>query len=181
MDLATLGITAATGGLTGFLGPIFGRIAGYFERKQEHKFAVKQWEENERIRLHEIARAEQNQKFEVELHEMNLKAKQEEFEHLVVTTELQTSREGLTASIESDTAATERVEAQWVTNVKALIRPALTVLSMVILTIVFFFVPDEIRELIVLALVYIAVTSVVWWFGDRAPSQMRNALFKEAA
>jgi len=68
-------------------------------------------------------------------------------------------------------SADEPDRRQWVNAVRALVRPTLTIgLTSFLATAFFAMNPGDIdRAYVADSLVFVAVTSVVWWFGDRAP------------
>jgi len=55
----------------------------------------------------------------------------------------------------------------WVVNILRLVRPALTLGLIVLLGIIYFFAADVSKMEIEAAVIYMAVSSVTWWFGDR--------------
>jgi len=58
---------------------------------------------------------------------------------------------------------------------RALVRPLLTLGLSVVLAAAFFSMApsDTARGYVIDSLVFAAVTAIVWWFGDRAPSRKR--------
>jgi len=49
---ATLGLDAAAGGVFGLIGTAFGRVTGFFERREAHRQEKARWEHE--YRLHEL-------------------------------------------------------------------------------------------------------------------------------
>ena len=148
--IATLGLEAAAGGLFGIVGTALGRVAGFFERRQEH--------------AHEIARWSH----ELKLHELNMRARAQEAEIELAITEQEGSWRGLEASMEAD--AKLGTGSQWVIDTLRLVRPALTLLLWLITGWIFARTQDGgITE----AAVFAATAATLWWFGDRAPRPTR--------
>lgn len=141
-----LGMDAATGGLFGILGTALGRVAGYFERKQEFKQAQARW-------THELR-----------LHELQMQARHQEAELELALAAQEGSWRGLTASIHAD--ANIGKASQWVINFLRLVRPTLTLLLWLIAA--WIFIVTE-NDAIVEAAVFAATAATLWWFGDRAP------------
>ena len=57
---------------------------------------------------------------------------------------------------------------QWVTDLKALVRPTLTGGMIVLLGVIYWTVVDfAAQQEIVSAVIYMSTSSVTWWFGDR--------------
>lgn len=64
---------------------------------------------------------------------------------------------------------------KWVDAARALVRPLLTLGLAAVLAAAFFSMApnDAARATVIDSLVFAAVTAIVWWFGDRAPSRTR--------
>lgn len=61
---------------------------------------------------------------------------------------------------------------RWVSDVRAMVRPTLTGALITLLGIIYLTVMDfAAQQEIVSAVVYMAVSSVTWWFGDRMTSR----------
>ena len=149
-NLVGLGMDAAAGGVFGIIGTALGRIASYFERKQEM--------EQERLRWgHEL-----------KLHELQMQARQQETEMELAIAEQQGSWRGLEASINAD--ANTGAASKWVINTLRLVRPVLTLLLWLITAWIFSKTGDA---GIVNSAVFAATAATLWWFGDRAP-RLRN-------
>ena len=58
---------------------------------------------------------------------------------------------------------------QWATNILRLVRPGLT-FGLIVLVGIIYFRTDDIgqQETIIQSVIYMASSSVLWWFGDRA-------------
>jgi len=145
-DLMTLGLDAAAGGVFGIIGTAFGRVAGFFERRDLFRQEKARWEH------------------EYRLHELNMKSREQESRIELEMTNQAGSWSGLAASIEAD-AAIGRAS-KWVINILRLVRPSLT-FSLWLITAGIFLQTQN--QSIVEAAVFAATASTLWWFGDRAP------------
>jgi len=150
-DLLGTGASALSGGLFGLVGNIATKVFGYFEAKQA--FAQKQAEWSH----------------ESELLKLQMQAKASETEQEIHVAESQGSWSGLGASVTAE--GTLGATYPWVNAVRALVRPGLTLgLSTFLASAFFALAPGDIdRAYVADSLVFAAVTSIVWWFGDRAP------------
>ncbi len=148
-------LSLLTGGATGILGSLLGRVTGFFEKAQAQKFRQEEWG-------HERA-----------LIEMQMRGRQGEWEHERAIAEADAAARMREASYAHDSATGRG--SQWVVNVLRLVRPALT-LALIALTAAFWFSLDldttadgeSLRGRIVAATLYLATAAVTWWFGDRA-------------
>jgi hypothetical protein len=111
-DIISLGLDAAAGGVFGLIGTAFGRIAGFFERRDENAQEQARW-------VHEYR-----------LHELNMKARAQESEIEIELAAQAGSWKGLEASIFADSANGHA--SQWVINVLRLVRPCLTFILWII-------------------------------------------------
>ncbi|HEY0302226.1 MAG TPA: hypothetical protein VGC36_12855 [Rhizomicrobium sp.] len=150
-DLLSVGSSALTGGLFGLVGNIATKAFGYFEQKQAFTQKQAEWGH------------------ETELLRLQMQAKAAETEQEIHIAESQGSWSGLTASVAAEGAVPSSYP--WVDAVRALVRPTLTIgLSSFLGTAFFVMTPGDIdRAYVADSLVFVAVTSIVWWFGDRAP------------
>ena len=73
--------------------------------------------------------------------------------------------EAFTAS--QNAAITPVTTAPWASNVLTLFRPAITLLLLILVTIIFFNVPDFEQADMVDEVQFAAFNCVGWWFGDR--------------
>lgn len=145
-SLATLGLDAAAGGVFGLIGTALGRVAGFFERRQQHAHEAARWGH------------------ELKLHELNMRARAQEAEIELAITEQAGSWHGLAASMEADMKL--GTGSQWVIDTLRLVRPTLTLLLWLIAGSIFALTQDAgITE----AAVFAATAATLWWFGDRAP------------
>ncbi|MDE2492919.1 MAG: hypothetical protein KGL97_03355 [Alphaproteobacteria bacterium] len=156
MDIGTLfgtGASALGGGLFGLLGNIGTKIVGLFEAKQAFAQKKEEWSHEERLL------------------DMQMKARAAETEQELAVTASSGSWSGLAESLKAETGIGATYP--WVNAVRALVRPALTLGLAGFLCAAFFaMAPGDIdRAYVADSLVFAAVTAVVWWFGDRAPSK----------
>lgn len=139
--------SAAGGGVFGLAGTVIGRLAGFFERRQDHAQERARWQ-------HEKAFAE-----------LTMRAKAEAAaseERLAETTGAWT---GLTASLQAEAAIGE--SSKWVNAVRALTRPLLTLLLWLITGLVWLGAEAADRASIVETTTFAATAATLWWFGDR--------------
>jgi hypothetical protein len=152
-DLLGTGASALTGGLFGLVGNIATKAIGYFEAKQAFTEKVAEWSH------------------ESDLLKLQMQAKAAETEQEIHIAESQGSWSGLSASLSAEEAVGSSYP--WVNAVRALVRPTLTLGLTTFLSAAFFaMAPGDIdRAYVADSLVFAAVTSIVWWFGDRAPKK----------
>lgn len=150
-DLVSLGFDAAAGGVFGLIGTALGRVAGFFERKDENAQEQARW-------VHEYR-----------LHELNMKARAQESEIEIELTAQAGSWKGLEASIMAEAASGKA--SRWVVNLLRLVRPALTFLLWIITVGIFL---QTQNQAIAEAAVFAATAATLWWFGDRAPKPLKR-------
>ena len=150
-DLLGTGASALSGGLFGLVGNIATKVFGYFEAKQAFAQKLAEWSH------------------ESELLKLQMQAKAAETEQEIHVAESQGSWSGLATSLSSE--GTIGASYPWVNAVRALVRPALTLgLATFLASAFFVLAPGDIdRAYVADSLVFAAVSSIVWWFGDRAP------------
>ena len=155
MDIGSVLDAGLSGGLFGLLGNVVGKVIGIFEAKQTFAQEKEKWAHEERLL------------------DMQTKAKAEETEQELAVTASSGSWGGLTESLKSEVSIGSSYP--WVNAVRALVRPALTMGLAGFLCAAFFaMTPGDIdRAYVADSLVFAAVTSIVWWFGDRAPKKAR--------
>lgn len=153
--LIDAGSSAMSGGLFGLLGHVATKVVGYFEAEQAFKQKQAEW-------AHETG-----------LLKLQMQAKSEETGHAIDLAAASGAWSGLTESLKAETAI--GATWPWVDAVRALVRPALTFgLALFLCAAFFALTPGDIdRAYVANALVFAAVTSIVWWFGDRAPKRER--------
>lgn len=150
-DLLGTGASALSGGLFGLVGNIATKVFGYFEARQAFVQKQAEWSH------------------ESELLKLQMQAKSAETEQEIHVAESQGSWGGLGASLTAEGAL--GTSYPWANAVRALVRPGLTLGLATFLASAFFaMAPGDIdRAYVADSLVFAAVTSIVWWFGDRAP------------
>jgi hypothetical protein len=152
-DLLGTGASALSGGLFGLVGNIATKVFGYFEAKQAFTQKLAEWGH------------------ETDLLKLQMQAKSAETEHEIHVAESQGSWSGLASSLSAEGAI--GASYPWVNATRALVRPVLTLGLATFLASAFFaLAPGDIdRAYIADSLVFAAVSSIVWWFGDRAPGK----------
>ena len=144
--LSTLTLDAAAGGVFGLIGTALGRVAGFFERRQQFAQEQARWS-------HELS-----------LHELNMRARAQETEQELALAAQAGSWAGLEASILAEASIGEA--SRWVVNTLRLVRPVLTLMLWLITGWIFSRTQDG---SVVDACVFAATAATLWWFGDRAP------------
>jgi hypothetical protein len=156
MDFLSEGLgflgTVLTGGATGIVGTVISGVARYFGAKQEERAT------------------QADREHEYKLHELNMRAGAAETERELLITEATTSADLRMASYAHDTGIGRA--SRWVINILRLVRPSLTAGLLVMMGAVWIMADPagmgiEIRPVISNAIVYLGVTAVTWWFGDR--------------
>ena len=150
--IATLGLEAAAGGIFGLIGTALGRVAGFFERRDENAQEKARWGH------------------EYRLHELNMKARAQESEIEIELAAQSGSWKGLETSIKAE--AGSGIASQWVINILRLVRPSLTFLLWIITASIFL---QTKNQAIAEAAVFAATAATLWWFGDRAPKPIRRS------
>ncbi len=148
-DIAGLAASAAGGGLFGLFGTALGRIAGFFERRQEQAHERARW-------VHEG-----------ELLKLQMQARAEETEAEIVMADTEGSWQGLSASMQAEAAI--GASYPWVNAVRGLTRPSLTVLLWVISGIIYVLAGPGEQAAITETATFAATAATLWWFGDRGP------------
>ena len=171
MDILGLGASVASGGLFGLIGSIIGVGAKYFQEKQRQAWEEKKWAQ------------------EQAMFELNMQAKAAETEQELAIVSQEGSWRGLEASHEA--AASVKNVHTFVNDIRALFRPALTIMLWVISAWIFSKIVSgsvdawltgkspqivSLVEYMVFSTYFATGTATVWWFGDRAltPASMKN-------
>ena len=156
-------LAAGTGGATGLLASILGVWVKKRQATEDRANKALDYE-------HEIT-----------LYELQMQDKSLEAQVNLDTTNAQGSWNGLNTSIQASMGI--GVTSQWVTDVKSLFRPTLTLILWIIAFILFHtistidftnnqvFSSTEMVELyryMIYSVFYAASTATLWWFGDRA-------------
>jgi hypothetical protein len=145
----------AGGGILGLLGSAAGRALSIWETKEKRKDMIIQNE-------HEIKLIGEQAKVRAQETEDELKMVDAKLVADVNTMYTRGSVDGLVASIQADSELTGI--SQWVSNVRALVRPSLTLILWVLAGIVWFGSKDK---TVLDAIVMSASMATAWWFGDR--------------
>lgn len=163
MDLIGTVGGGALGAAFGALGSIVNRGFGIFEMREKRRDRQLELTQEKERWAHEMAMGEQARS-----------AHAEEARQALAVTQAQGSWAGLKASIDAEAAIAESWP--WVAAVRALTRPALTVLLWLLYMIVFFSAAagalqaDTAASVIggaVDTISFSAATALTWWFGDR--------------
>ncbi|WP_084396209.1 hypothetical protein [Henriciella aquimarina] len=148
-EMTGLAASAAGGGLFGLIGTALGRLAGFFETRQEQHHERERW-------AHETT-----------LIELQQAAQTAETEGELALAETAGHWAGLSASIEAE--ATIGASYKWVNAVRALTRPVLTLVLWLIAAGIWLGASEAARASITETATFAATAATLWWFGDRAP------------
>ena len=176
VNVLGLGASAASGGVFGLLGSVFGSVFKFFKAKQEMEFEQLRWAHEDKLL------------------ELQMEGRRIETEHELAIVAQQGSWSALKESMSQLTAAGESY--RWVNAVKDMFRPFITTLLLVIAYVIFYdlmqmfnadqhstlgsvFTPAQAVEIItyiVYSMIFAATTALTWWFADRAfaPPGMKN-------
>lgn len=147
MNWAEILGNVAGGGLLGLLGTTVSFALGFWQRKQEHAQRL-EWAKEERLLTQARAQADAAR----------------------TAGEVAVARESGAATAFTASQQAEMsigVTYPWVNAVRALVRPALTLLLILITTCLYFFSTEEVRSYISQNIVVTTVAAVTWWFGQR--------------
>ncbi len=150
-DIIGLTASAAGGGIFGLLGTALGRVASYFERRQQHAFERSRWAH------------------ETDMMHLRMKADAEEAEAARALANTAGRWDGLQASIAADAAIGQSY--LWVNAVRGLTRPLLTMLLWVIAVGIYLGADASGRAAITETATFAATAATLWWFGDRGTSR----------
>lgn len=165
-DIFGLSASAASGGLFGFVGSVVGQVSKYFQEKQRQEWEKKKWEHEE------------------SLLKLQMQSKQLETEAELAIIAQEGSFKGLETSIQDSSHSVS----DWVSDLKGVFRPALTLILWALASFVFFEIinsvtdflstkeKNELVKYMVYSIFFTACTATAWWFGDRAltPPQFKN-------
>ncbi|MEO1553775.1 MAG: hypothetical protein AAFR82_07535 [Pseudomonadota bacterium] len=152
-DIIGITASAAGGGLFGLVGTTLGRVAGYFEKRQS------------------IAHEERRWHHEASLRQLEQSAAAQQADAQLAQTHTSGRWAGLSASLEAEAAIAESYP--WVSAIRALTRPSLTLLLWAIATLIWFSAAPAERVNIVETATFAATAATLWWFGDRAVPEQR--------
>ncbi|MEL7033881.1 MAG: hypothetical protein AAGL97_12685 [Pseudomonadota bacterium] len=149
-----LAASAAGGGVFGLIGTSLGRIASYFEKRQSIAHEERRWQ-------HEAALRQLDQSAAAQLADAQL-----------VQTHANGRWTGLQASLNADAEIPKSYA--WVSAIRALTRPILTLLLWAIATLIWFSAGAAEQTNIVETATFAATAATLWWFGDRAVPMQRQ-------
>ena len=150
-EIAGLTASAAGGGIFGLVGTALGRLAGYFETRQNQRHERERWGH------------------EARLAEMRQAARIAETEAERELAETSGRWAGLKASMQAEAAIGESYP--FVNAVRGLTRPALTLLLWLIAGGIWLGADPGGRTSITETATFAATAATLWWFGDRSPRQ----------
>jgi hypothetical protein len=140
--------TVLTGGATGVIGSVIGKLFGFVDYYVEEKKADKDHGRTiEMLRLQNEIGAEENER-EMAVAEANADANMR------------------MASYSHDSMGGP--SSVWVANLLRLVRPALTLSLIALVGILYFSADLGGRATIETSVIYMCSSAVLWWFGDRA-------------
>lgn len=140
-------MTALFGGATGILGTLVGKVAGYFEKKQELEIMKESYK-------HELA-----------LQELNISARAQELESEAAIAEMNNAASMRSASYEHD--ASYGKPYRWVITLLRLVRPMLTIMLIILTGVLFFQLSEAGQDEIASQVIFLTGMAISWWFGDR--------------
>ncbi len=155
MDILSILGDTATGGLLGMLGNVIDSGISYFKSRQEHKQKL-EWaiQERETLRLQVDLAAAQTAGNIVEFREKG-------------------AADAFTESIKAEAALSTQKMSRWVTDIRGITRPALTVLCLFISSLMYFFPPtSEAQNFISTNMIVMTFTIISWWFGQRSMEKL---------
>ncbi|HEX6860025.1 MAG TPA: hypothetical protein VF138_07480 [Caulobacteraceae bacterium] len=165
MDIAGMAGGGALGAAFGALGSVLNRGFGLLETREKRK-----------DRQLELAHEKERWSHESALADQARSARAEEARQALAQAQVQGCWTGLAASVEAEGAIPGSWP--WVNAVRALTRPALTVMLWLLYALLFLCAAAGALEASVAASVvdsaigtisFSAATALTWWFGDRAP------------
>jgi len=153
-----------SGGVTGLLGTVISGGMKFFENKQKHghELAIMQAENEQMVVEANIAK---------DIAELDMESK-----------DRTAAWSALEASYKESTTRMSTGDSAWlivVDVVRGLMRPVITLGTLVLMAVIFFTVADgmngpdgiPVTVTIIQTVLYIATTSVLWWFGTRNMSK----------
>ncbi|MEO0981397.1 MAG: hypothetical protein AAFX03_01965 [Pseudomonadota bacterium] len=150
-DIVGIAASAASGGLFGLFGTALGRVASFFERRQEQAHERARW-------AHEAKQVE-----------LEMQADREKTQGEIALADTAGRWSGLTASMEAEAAIGDSYA--WVNAVRGLTRPALTLLLWLIAAGIYVRADEAGQAAITKTAAFAATAATLWWFGDRGPSR----------
>lgn len=174
VDIADLGISAASGGLFGVAGTIAGRVVGLFEMRERRRDQALAFE-------HETRRWKQ----EHDMHLLHMQGRREETQSELALANVTGSWSALGASYTAEAGVGDSYK--WVQAVRALVRPGLTLGLWCVVVLIFFQTTGaqavwlasadraEVLAYLIDSVVFAATAATLWWFGDRPLQRMSRA------
>ena len=141
-------LNSLTGGLTGIIGSLIGKAFSFLDAWQEEKKA-----DSEHGRT-------------IELLELQNKIGAEETEREMAVTDAKYAADQRVAAYHHD--ASVGISSTWVVDCLRLVRPALTLLLILMVGYLYTQSVEAGRATIEASVIYMSSSSVLWWFGDRA-------------
>ena len=145
--------TVLTGGVTGIVGSVIGKAFSFLDAWQEEK------------------KADHDHERTVALLELQNKFGAEESEREVAIAQSKVDADSRMASYSHDSMA--GTSSLWVIDLLRLVRPVLTFSLIVLVGMLYFSADMGGRATIEASVIYMASSSVLWWFGDRALRKKR--------
>ncbi len=142
-------LSVLTGGATGILGSLLSSGLKFLDLWAQEK------------------KADGDHKRTMEMHRLQAELKAEDDERALEAMQAQAAADLKTASYQHDMSLGK--SSRWVTDILRLIRPALTLILVALIGVIYWTVADfAMQQEIVSSTLYMASTAVLWWFGDRA-------------
>ena len=153
--------TLLAGPAAGLFGSLISGVFGYFEKKEQRKADLEKYEH------------------ELNLTRANLEFQGQELENEALIAQVKSTADMLKGSYRHD--ASYGQASPMIVNVLRIIRPALTLFLLVLVTLIYFSVAEgatieigdqglTIRERIVMSVIFMSEASLTWWFADRRRS-----------
>lgn len=153
---------AITGSIIGLAGSALTNITGYFNRRLDLKKMELEFQHEKLKWDHEAA-----------LFDLQMQAKAEETEQEAFLTDVMGSWKGLETSI-SDQSKALNGASEWVHNLLALFRPAIT--TGLLMLVAYFSLTGVETAVTVVTALDLAAMAVTWWFGDRSIKRATQAM-----
>lgn len=137
------------GGATGLLGTVVSQILSIFTAAEARKSKLLEFEH------------------EIRLQEMQLASLKEETEREVLIAESVEAGKGYAAALQHDASFGETDK--WVNNLRALFRPSITALLVLLTATIYFTTSDNLIERTVTdAIIFSTIAAISFWFADRS-------------
>jgi hypothetical protein len=144
-------LSVLTGGATGLIGTLLGKVAGYFETKQKIEIMTLNFEQE--VKLQGLIHGSRMAEKEIE----------KEIQSAVATAKMRA------ASYRQD--ASYGVVSGWVLSLLRMVRPIITLILAMIVWLIYVSTNDlGVQSDLANQVMFLFGMSVSWWFGDRSPS-----------